>query len=177
MPSLIRFGVSIDRDLLARFDALIAAAEYGNRSEAFRDLIRARLTAEEVGDPERHAFGVLTLVYNHHRRDLERRLTSVQHEHHHRIVSTTHVHIDHENCLEVILLRGRVREIRLLANALAGVRGVSYSNLNLTAAVPPDSPSAHHKDSDHDHSHPHQRSGSRGSRAARAPRRRQRTGT
>jgi CopG family transcriptional regulator, nickel-responsive regulator len=128
----VRFGVSIEADLLERFDRLIAAAGTASRSEAFRDLIRARLAEEEVGDEGAPAFGVLTLVYEHHRRELQDRLTQVQHDHAEHIIATTHVHIDHDRCLEVILLRGPVGRVRALSAALGGFKGVMHSRLVLT---------------------------------------------
>jgi CopG family transcriptional regulator, nickel-responsive regulator len=131
---LVRFGVSIDADLLKKFDAFIEQAGYGTRSEAFRDLMRARLVEERIQHPEQEAMGVLTLVYNHHQRELEEKLTDVQHEAHHHIITTTHVHLDHDNCMEVILLRGKVAVVRSLAAALASFKGVKHSNLSLTSA-------------------------------------------
>jgi len=135
MPThrLVRFGVSIDADLLRAFDKFIDHAGYGTRSEAFRDLMRARLVEERIQDPDAEAFGVLTLVYNHHQRDLEEKLTDVQHHAHHQIISTTHVHLDHDNCMEVILLRGTVGTVRSLATALASFKGVKHSNISLTS--------------------------------------------
>lgn len=130
---IARLGVSIDSDLLKKFDRFITRAGYGTRSEAFRDLIRARLVEERVQDPEAEAFGVLTLVYNHHQRDLEEKLTGVQHEAHHHIITTTHVHLDHDNCMEVILLRGTAATVRSLASALASFKGVKHSNVSLTS--------------------------------------------
>lgn len=133
MTRIIRFGVSIEEDLLRRFDRLIAAGGAANRSEAFRDLIRARLVEEEVADEAAEGFGVLTLVYDHHRRELQERLTQAQHAHGEQIIATTHVHIDHHRCLEVILLRGPVGGIRELATTLGGFKGVQHSRLVLTA--------------------------------------------
>jgi CopG family transcriptional regulator, nickel-responsive regulator len=131
--SLVRFGVSIDADLLEKFDAFIEQAGYGTRSEAFRDLIRARLAEERIQHPEEQAMGVLTLVYNHHQRDLEEKLTDVQHHAHHNIITTTHVHLDHDNCMEVVMLKGTVEVVRSLAAALASFKGVKHSNLSLTS--------------------------------------------
>lgn len=133
MSRLVRFGVSIEEDLLRRFDRLIQAGGTTNRSEAFRDLIRARLLEEEVADEAAEGFGVLTLVYDHHRRELQERLTAIQHDHGEQIIATTHVHIDHDRCLEVILLRGPVGRLRRLGTALGGFRGVQHSRLVLTA--------------------------------------------
>jgi CopG family nickel-responsive transcriptional regulator len=134
MPSLTRFGVSIDSDLLKKFDQLIARAEYSNRSEAFRDLIRARLTEERIADPETRALGVFTMVYDHHSRTVANRLADIQQGHHHHIISTLHVHLDQHSCLKVILLKGTVRQIRALATNLMHVKGVLYHHLSVTAA-------------------------------------------
>lgn len=130
---LLRFGVSIDADLLRKFDKRIDHAGYGNRSEAFRDLIRARLAEERMQNPDAEAIGVLTLVYNHHQRDLEEKLTDVQHHAHHQIITSTHVHLDHDNCMEVILLRGTVGTVRSIATSLGSFKGVKHSNLSLTS--------------------------------------------
>jgi CopG family nickel-responsive transcriptional regulator len=135
MKSLVRFGVSIDGSLLKRFDKFIAHTGYENRSEAFRDLIRARLVEEEVGTDGASVLGVLTLVYDHHQREVERKLTEVQHHHHHTIISATHVHIDHDNCLEVILLRGSGRAVHMLASSLGIIKGVKHSKLTLTSTL------------------------------------------
>jgi len=130
---LVRFGVSIDATLLQKFDTFLERAGYGTRSEAFRDLIRARLVEERIANADEDAMGVLTLVYNHHQRDLEEKMTDVQHDAHHHIITTTHVHLDHDNCMEVILLRGKVGTVRSLAAALASFKGVKHSNLSLTS--------------------------------------------
>jgi CopG family nickel-responsive transcriptional regulator len=132
-PSLTRFGVSIDTDLIKKFDRYISRAGYGTRSEAIRDLIRARLVDEGTHDVEAQANGVLSLVYDHHKRELEDHLTTLQHDHHEMIIATTHVHLDHHNCLEVILLRGTVGKIRDIGAALASFKGVKHSSLSLTA--------------------------------------------
>jgi CopG family transcriptional regulator, nickel-responsive regulator len=133
MGKLVRFGVSLEAELLERFDALLARSGRRNRSEAFRDLIRARLVEEDLKDGTAATFGVLTLVYDHHQRELQERLTGVQHHHAELIISTLHVHIDHHNCLEVILLKGDVTRVRALGAALAGFKGVMHSRLVLTA--------------------------------------------
>lgn len=133
MPDLVRFGVSIDQQLLRRFDRLIHSNRLTNRSEAVRDLIRARLVDEELAIDSSPVIGVLTLVYEHSRRELESRLTEVQHGQHDRIISTTHVHIDHDDCLEVVLLRGTVAEVRAIAEVLGGQRGVKHHSLTLTS--------------------------------------------
>ncbi len=133
MPDLTRFGVSIETELLERFDSMTGARGYRNRSEAIRDLMRERLVEEGARDRRVRAFAVLSIVYDHHARDLERRLTDLQHDHYHAVLSATHVHIDHDNCLEVVLLRGKVGEIRDLAEAVATMKGVKHSKLIFTS--------------------------------------------
>jgi CopG family nickel-responsive transcriptional regulator len=133
MPPLTRFGVSIDSALIKRFDRFVKEHGYPTRSEAFRDLVRARLVEEAVRDDFTHALGVLTLVYDHHKRDLATRLGQVQHDHHASVISTTHVHITHDSCLEVILLRGHAGELRSIAAAIAALKGIQHSKLVLSS--------------------------------------------
>jgi CopG family nickel-responsive transcriptional regulator len=132
MSNVVRFGVSIDERLLDRFDALIAEKAYVNRSEALRDLIRASLVDEQwsVGDAE--AVGTVTLVYDHHSRDLADKLTEHQHTHHREIVSVLHVHLDADHCLEVVVLRGVAREIKRIADGLIGTKGVKHGRFVAT---------------------------------------------
>jgi len=132
MSNVVRFGVSIEERLLERFDELIAEKAYVNRSEALRDLIRASLVDEQwsVGDAE--AVGTVTLVYDHHAHDLSDKLIDHQHIHHHEIVSTLHVHLDAEHCLEVVVLRGVAREIKHIADELIGTKGVKHGKFVAT---------------------------------------------
>jgi CopG family nickel-responsive transcriptional regulator len=132
MKHLKRFGVSIEGGLLTRFDRLIAAQGYDNRSEAFRDLIRARLVEEKVKSGSASGLGVLSLVYDHHKPELEGKLTEIQHHHHASVIAATHVHVDHDNCLEVILLKGNVALMQRLAGSLSSLKGVKHSKLVLT---------------------------------------------
>jgi CopG family transcriptional regulator, nickel-responsive regulator len=132
MATLSRFGVSIESPLLDRFDKFLSKTEYINRSEAIRDLIRARLVDEEVTTGTGKAYGVLTLVYDHHQRELEHRLNHLQHDHHRIIIATSHVHLDHDHCLEVVLLQGAIRSMQSLAASLAGLKGVTHNKLVLT---------------------------------------------
>jgi len=137
MKGVSRFGVSIDTDLLKRFDRFIAGTGYRNRSESFRDLIRARLVEEDVQNTSAHALGVLSLVYDHHQRELEERLTDLQHHHHTSVIAATHVHVDHSHCLEVILLKGTVGTMQHIASSLASLKGVKHSKLVLTSTEKP----------------------------------------
>jgi CopG family nickel-responsive transcriptional regulator len=132
MAELARIGVAIDEELLTKFDKLIGKRGYTNRSEAFRDLIRNELIEEvwEASDVE--MFGTVTLVYDHHVRLLTDKLTELQHKHHSSIISSMHVHLDHDNCLEVILVRGKASMVRKLANALIAIKGVRHGRLTAT---------------------------------------------
>jgi CopG family transcriptional regulator, nickel-responsive regulator len=135
MKPLSRFGVSIETSLLNQFDKSIEKAGYVGRSEAFRDLIRTRLVEEEIQNSDSNILGVLTLVYDHHRRQVEKQLTSIQHDYHHNIISTTHVHIDHDNCLEVILLKGKTKIVKKIGSLITSQKGVKYTKLILTSTI------------------------------------------
>jgi CopG family transcriptional regulator, nickel-responsive regulator len=132
MGNTVRFGISLDEKLLARFDQLMGQKSYSNRSEAIRDLIRAALVEERCGAEDQEAVGTVTLVYNHHVRDLSEKLTEQQHSHHDQIVSALHIHLDAHNCLEVLVIRGAVRAIRQIADELIGVKGVKHGKLVMT---------------------------------------------
>ncbi len=132
MGKTIRFGVSLDSDLLQKFDELCEERCYQTRSEAIRDLIRNTLVQREWEDTDNELAGTLSLVYDHHQSDLAQRLTEIQHDAHGVILSTLHVHLDHDNCLEVIVLRGPGNEIRDLAQRLISTKGVKHGKLGLT---------------------------------------------
>jgi len=131
MSSIVRFGISLDSELLSRFDHLVKGKEYANRSEAIRDLIRDALVREQW-EHDGDIVGTITLIYDHHRRELSERLTHRQHHHVHQIISTLHVHLDEENCLEVLAVKGRAAEIRHLADELIGMKGVKHGKLVTT---------------------------------------------
>ena len=134
MGELSRIGVAIDSDLLDRFDQHIAKRGYTNRSEAFRDMIREDLVEHASESPEARVIGTVTLVYDHHVRMLSDRLTDLQHDAHHIILSTLHVHLDHDNCLEVIVVKGKSSEVRRVADALISTKGVKLGRLTITGA-------------------------------------------
>jgi CopG family nickel-responsive transcriptional regulator len=134
MSELSRIGVAIDTGLLDRFDRLIAGRGYTNRSEAFRDMIREELVEQSWESPESHVVGTVTLVYDHHARLLGEKLTGIQHEYHRSVLSTLHVHLDHDLCLEVIVIRGRAGAVRSLADTLISTKGVKHGRLTLTTA-------------------------------------------
>jgi len=132
MSELTRFGVSIDSQLIKKFDALVARKGYATRSEAIRDMIRDSLVEQEWEAEDRETVGTITIVYNHHTRELEHALTDMQHKSFHQIVSTLHVHLDAHNCLEVLVVKGLSREIRKIADRLIGTRGVKHGKLTTT---------------------------------------------
>jgi CopG family transcriptional regulator, nickel-responsive regulator len=134
MSDLSRIGVAIDSDLLARFDRHIAQRGYTNRSEAFRDLIRDALVQTTAESPDSSVVGTVTLVYDHHVRMLSDRLIGVQHEHHRAILSTLHVHLDHDNCLEVLVVRGKAAAVHKIADALISTKGVKHGRLTITTS-------------------------------------------
>jgi CopG family nickel-responsive transcriptional regulator len=136
MGDTTRFGISIDSDLLDSFDRLLLQKGYQNRSEAIRDLIRAAIVEEKMDAGQEEMVGTVTMVYNHHVRDLADKLTEHQHQHHHQVVSALHVHLDAHNCLEVLVLKGKSIDIRQLADELLGVKGVKHGKLFLTSATP-----------------------------------------
>ncbi|HDN58445.1 MAG: nickel-responsive transcriptional regulator NikR [Candidatus Neomarinimicrobiota bacterium] len=132
MDKVIRFGVSLPKDLLVRFDREIANKGYNNRSEAIRDLIREFLVRQEI-DKDMEVVGTLTIVYNHHVRDINDNLTAIQHESYRHIHSNMHIHLDHDNCLEVIVLRGKYSTISKIADKIIGSRGVKHGKLTFTS--------------------------------------------
>ena len=132
MSGLSRIGVAIDSDLLDKFDSLIGQRGYTNRSEAFRDLIRDELVEKTWESPESQVVGTVTLVYDHHVRLLNEKLTGIQHDFHHSILSTLHVHLDHDNCLEVLVVRGRSADVRKVADVLISTKGVKHGKLTMT---------------------------------------------
>ncbi len=131
MPELSRTGISLDQELLAGFDKLIARRGYQNRSEALRDMIREALLADVV-DSNKPVVGTLTLVYDHHVPNLSQKLTEMQHHGGTMVLAATHVHLDNHYCLEVIIMKGRSNEIRELADRLLAMRGVELGKLVLT---------------------------------------------
>src|SRR5213596_909302 len=134
MSGLSRIGVAIDTDLLKKFDRLIAQRNYTNRSEAFRDLIRDELVEKTWESPDSYVVGTVTLVYDHHVRMLNEKLTDLQHEYHRSILSTLHVHLDHDNCLEVLVVRGKAGSVRKIADALISTKGVKHGRLTITTS-------------------------------------------
>ncbi len=121
-----RFGISIENKLLSRFDALIKEKKYANRSEAIRDLIRDDLVKREWEQQAGDKVGTITLIYDHHGHEVTEKLTELQHHHHHLILSTMHIHLDHDYCLEVLAVRGDGRELQRLADEVIGLKGIIH---------------------------------------------------
>ncbi len=132
---LVRFSVAMPEDLLMRFDALVAKRGLAkNRSEVVRDLVREALVEDRVADPGVEVVGTLTIVYNHHASDVQEKLHHVQHHSYGLVVSTTHVHMDEDNCLEVVILRGETIDVQDIAHRILGTKGVKNGGLVLTTA-------------------------------------------
>lgn len=131
MANLVRTGLSLEQDLLERFDETITRRGYQNRSEAVRDLIREYLLSEEENQ-NKVISGTLTMVYDHHRPQLSEKLINIQHHSHGEVLATTHVHLDHDNCLEVVIMKGRGSVLRQIADQMLSLRGVKHGKLVIT---------------------------------------------
>jgi len=129
MPRVFRFGISLEKDLLDKFDQLIRGKNYVNRSEAFRDLIRQELVKKEwrVG---KEVVGAITLIYNHRKRELLNKITDTQHDFQKLIISTQHIHLNHNNCLEIIAVKGSPKEVQKLSDTLISTKGVKHGTLS-----------------------------------------------
>ncbi len=145
MSELSRTGVSIDSELLERFDRFIEIQGYQNRSEAVRDLIRDRLVSTVVLAPNTEVVGTVTLIYDHHSRLLPEKLADIQHLHHTEIISTVHAHLDHDTCLEVVVVKGKSKLVQRLADLLISAKGVQHGKLVMS------SPAVGHLPKKHNH--------------------------
>lgn len=132
MGNLVRFGISLDDELLAQFDKTVAQAGLKNRSEAIRDLIRDSLVKREWEVDDGEKVGTITIIYDHHMADVGDRLTKLEHDNHGSIISKMHIHLDHDHCLEVLAVRGKSNEIRRLADEIIGTKGVKHGQLVAT---------------------------------------------
>ena len=131
MSSLVRTGISLNRELLARFDQVIRRKGYGSRSEAIRDLVREHSVEADVAR-NKVIVGTLTVVYDHHQPRLAERLIEAQHHYHGKVLATTHVHLDARHCLEVVIVKGRSAEVRHFAEHILSLRGVKHGKLIMT---------------------------------------------
>jgi CopG family nickel-responsive transcriptional regulator len=154
MSTLSRIGVALDSNLLERFDRYLVTQGYSNRSEAFRDLIRDRLNASRLQSPKIFVVGTVTLIYDHHSRLLPEKLMQLQHVYHEVIISTVHSHLDHDMCLEVVVVKGPLGRVQELADRLIGIKGVQHGKLVMSS---PEAylPQPHRHANGHRHQHPH----------------------
>ena len=127
--SLLRFGVSIEENLLKKFDSFISSTNYKNRSEALRDLIRIALVEEEWENADEEVAGAIVLVYNHRKRELVDKLLDIQHDYNKYIISSQHIHLDHDNCLEIIVVKGSMKFIQEILSKLKSAKGVKHASL------------------------------------------------
>jgi CopG family transcriptional regulator, nickel-responsive regulator len=155
MGDISRFGVSVDDDLLKSFDLLTGEQGYATRSEALSDLMRNSLVKARLENQPEGAdvLGSLTLVYDHHATDLTDKMAAIQHDHHELVVSVLHVHISHDDCMEVIVLRGKAKEVRSLSDALLSLKGVKHGHLFVT--LPGQEITGRKNTPARKHSHPH----------------------
>jgi len=156
MSSLVRFSVSLESELLERFDAYITEQKFATRSEAVRQLLRETLTAHSWKNDASDACATLTIVYDHHKTTLMERLLDLQHRHANLVVSTTHVHLDNDHCLEVIILRGQASQLQEMAAELKGLKGIYQGQLVLARSS--SEPHSHHHGHPHSHDHGHSHS-------------------
>ncbi len=131
--SLVRFGVSIDEDLLKKYDRLIQGV-YDNRSEAIRDMIRNKIIEQKWENSKEEVIGSLTLLYDHHQRGLTKKLLDLQHDHHGFFKSNLHIHVTHDYCLEVIIVKGKAGQLQRIAKKIIGIKGVKHGKLTITSA-------------------------------------------
>jgi len=130
--SLFRFGISLPKDLIDKFDRLIRQKSYTNRSKAFGDLIRQELVKKEWLEGKEVA-GAITLIYDHHKRELLNKITDIQHDFQKIIISTQHIHLDHNNCLEIVAIKGNPKEAQKLADTLKSTKGVKHATLSMSS--------------------------------------------
>jgi CopG family nickel-responsive transcriptional regulator len=152
MGILSRIGIALDSELLKRFDRSIERRGYTNRSEAFRDLIRDRLVTEQTAATDAIVVGTVTLIYDHHASGITEKLTEAQHERHELVVSTSHAHLDHDSCLEVLIVHGKSAKVEKFADLLIGLKGVQHGRLVMTV---PAYAIEHTHEHGHKHSHKH----------------------
>ncbi|MBP1962455.1 nickel-responsive transcriptional regulator NikR [Paenibacillus aceris] len=143
--ALVRFGISMPQSLIEQYDRLIALQGYDNRSEAIRDLTRKALLTSSSMQPDETVAGTIVMVYDHHISDLPITLMELQHEYHHAIISTMHIHLNHQQCLEILVVRGKVQKLRELQQRIQVLKGVGYAELSVT----------HVDEHGHTHEQPH----------------------
>ena len=131
MSTFIRFGVSVAKDLLDKFDAVIREQNYPTRSKAIEDFIRQTISDSEISKETTEVVGSIDIVYDHHKREILNKLTDIQHDHQQIILSSQHIHLDHHNCFEIVIVKGEKQMIEKLATQIKAVKGVKHSSLRL----------------------------------------------
>lgn len=132
MADLVRLSFSLEKNLYDRLESVARTRQYGNRSEFIRDILRDRLVEDEW-EKNHETLGTITLVYNHHHRKTNQALTGVMHRHHTVVLATTHIHLDEAICAEMIMLRGRARQLREIADSLGQQKGVLHTALSMSS--------------------------------------------
>jgi CopG family nickel-responsive transcriptional regulator len=132
MSEIFRFGISLPKDLINKFDRLIREKRYTNRSKAFADLIRQELIKQEWQEGGEIA-GAITMIYDHHKRELLNKITDAQHDFQKVIISNQHIHLDHDNCLEIVAIKGNPKEAQRLMDTLKSIKGVKHVALNMSS--------------------------------------------
>lgn len=132
---LVRISISIPKDLADFLDDLVIKNKYSSRSEFIRDMIREFAVEESWNKPKEEVIGVLTIIYDHHKRELSQKMIDIQHNHYINILCSTHIHLDHHNCLEVIIIKGKADEILNVVNSISGLNGVKFAKLTKTANI------------------------------------------
>ncbi len=132
MEKVVRFGVSLEPEMLKKFDKLIRKKGYGSRSEAIRDLIRDETVKQILENENEPVIGTLTIVYDHDASNVTNKLLDVQHRHHKNISSTMHLHLDEHNCLEVLVVSGKVKDVQSIADSITSIKGVKHGKLTVT---------------------------------------------
>ncbi len=153
MSELVRFSVSLEKELLDSFDQFCTEGQFATRSEAIRQLLREKLTSTAWASDSANVAASLTLVYDHHRTRLTDKMLDLQHAHGDQVVATMHVHLDHDLCMEVICLRGKAAELQQLASQLCGLKGIHQAQLVVVRAVEVAHTHAHQEPHAHPHSH------------------------
>ena len=149
-----RFTISLDDDLATDFDHLIEHIGYENRSEAVRDLIRQALEkSRQESKQAKHSIAVVSYVYNHHEKTMADRLINVHHDHHDLVISSMHAHLDHDNCLEAVFLRGKTDEVRHFSGHLTAMSGIRHGSINLISADGESTKHSHGHGGQHTHTH------------------------
>jgi CopG family nickel-responsive transcriptional regulator len=131
MSKLSRFGVSLNKDILDKFDRLINDQEYPTRSKAIEDLINFYISNENLSNDETAVIGTINIVYDHHKRELLKKLTCVQHDFHELILSSQHIHVSHHDCFEIIIVKGLKKEVEKLFSLIKGIKGIHNASLNM----------------------------------------------